>query len=709
MPEKIIGIHANNHTGLILVSTASDEVYSFYPTPSDKVFGRYKWVRGITIDYFSALNDESIDKDDNCIGSISSSCCWKVLVSFGNLLALFDGRPPVEAEEQKKGKKRKNDDNSNWKLIWTTNVPSEIQQAEISGNGEALAFILYDNDAVYTFEESAIGDKQASRDAGGNNVVSTITSAVGEGRFTSGSILPHPYPITRISWRGRGFDYNDDNPDIEPISTGNDLLLTVCEDDASSHIFSQNGWTEVVSWMGAAGSRTSWIQAASIANLGDLDEKFVEKTTASRMDSSSRGSDSASNSNSRTKQQSGAIPGIQKNGGLGIAPGVWVAELTFRGHFPALRLSNLSFGKDGKASELIEGPATLLPVGSLVSKSLLENDCESSFWVQGIWSSWYNKDDIPREENQDIVFLPPAEVRIVAGQTDRTLSLLHLPLCMDGGIPDSAEFGRVLKYELNVRSMHLPPSNPIPAATNKLRYSSSACMDYVSSKICAKVDSSVNARVISITWIQEGAMFVCSEKVGSNEYGSTQLVLDDEFDPCFGINPLDLQRPQQLVDCSVMPLPIVLPSLRVGSRGDETIASLHWWPNENFGGVPRLLVIMTSGTISLYEIPPPWKATEPPVSAYDPLGAQSQGFQSMGSLGSASAGQLYDSDDELSVDSESREYAVSLTPHPDFGIGLRLEAQENGLPAIVGSYKKHPLSGGRLPAEKIGMIMVRLI
>ena len=63
--------------------------------------------------------------------------------------------------------------------------------------------------------------------------------------------------------------------------------------------------------------------------------------------------------------------------------------------------------------------------------------------------------------------------------------------------------------------------------------------------------------------------------------------------------------------------------------------------------------------------------------------------------------------DDLSLGVNDREYEVSLTPHPDFGIGLRLEAQQDGLPAIVGSYKKHPLSGGRLPAERNGMIMVR--
>ena len=49
---------------------------------------------------------------------------------------------------------------------------------------------------------------------------------------------------------------------------------------------------------------------------------------------------------------------------------------------------------------------------------------------------------------------------------------------------------------------------------------------------------------------------------------------------------------------------------------------------------------------------------------------------------------------------------MQITPHSDFGLGLRLEAQAEGLPAVAGSYKKHPLTGGRLPAERAGKIIL---
>ena len=51
------------------------------------------------------------------------------------------------------------------------------------------------------------------------------------------------------------------------------------------------------------------------------------------------------------------------------------------------------------------------------------------------------------------------------------------------------------------------------------------------------------------------------------------------------------------------------------------------------------------------------------------------------------------------------EYNVDVMPHPDFGLGLRLEAQAT-MTAIEGSFKKHPLTGGRLPAEGTGKIFL---
>eukprot|EP00590_Aulacoseira_subarctica_P008962 CAMPEP_0172437198 /NCGR_PEP_ID=MMETSP1064-20121228/72124_1 /TAXON_ID=202472 /ORGANISM="Aulacoseira subarctica , Strain CCAP 1002/5" /LENGTH=141 /DNA_ID=CAMNT_0013185649 /DNA_START=788 /DNA_END=1213 /DNA_ORIENTATION=- len=67
----------------------------------------------------------------------------------------------------------------------------------------------------------------------------------------------------------------------------------------------------------------------------------------------------------------------------------------------------------------------------------------------------------------------------------------------------------------------------------------------------------------------------------------------------------------------------------------------------------------------------------------------------------------------LLLQQQRPEYEVLLSPHVDFGIGLRLEARNVAAGsntvfeiAIAGSFKRHPLSGSRLPAEKSGMIML---
>jgi hypothetical protein len=138
----------------------------------------------------------------------------------------------------------------------------------------------------------------------------------------------------------------------------------------------------------------------------------------------------------------------------------------------------------------------------------------------------------------------------------------------------------------------------------------------------------------------------------------------------------------------------------------HSVSSLHWWPDENFGGPPRLLTLTQGGTIIVFEMPPPWSALEPPMPSYDP-------FDDAASRGSSVESGYHMNDEsfdgavaDLSFDGENQQtqYEVSITPHPDFGIGLRLEAQAQGMPAIAGSFKKHPLSGGRLPAEREGVI-----
>jgi RAVE protein 1 C terminal len=57
-----------------------------------------------------------------------------------------------------------------------------------------------------------------------------------------------------------------------------------------------------------------------------------------------------------------------------------------------------------------------------------------------------------------------------------------------------------------------------------------------------------------------------------------------------------------------------------------------------------------------------------------------------------------------SSDTAAPEYTVAITPDPEFGLGLRLEAPPDGIGAFVGSFKRHPSLGEALPAERCGRI-----
>ena len=75
----------------------------------------------------------------------------------------------------------------------------------------------------------------------------------------------------------------------------------------------------------------------------------------------------------------------------------------------------------------------------------------------------------------------------------------------------------------------------------------------------------------------------------------------------------------KFVDLSVVSAPILLPSLWIPSASEERIILTWWWPDENFGGLPRLLALTTAGTFVIYDISPPCSVLEPLMPSYDPF------------------------------------------------------------------------------------------
>ncbi|KAL3763668.1 hypothetical protein ACHAWU_009092 [Discostella pseudostelligera] len=622
--------------------------------------------------------------------------------------------------------------------------------------------------------------------------------------YKPAQFLAHSAPVTRLAFRGYGTRTSSANHNStiwNEEEEGNDLLLTTCSSDCSVRIFSQNSWRQLMHWNSPPKSRADWVRGISAANLGDLDSSSpttsggggsgnTSKTKRSEgkeglstpprpkgMDNASQHSYSSQNSHNAQHKadnaslNSDASAGInrallstthpQPNAALlspglslpfhsipGTHAGAWIAELTFRNSFPALRLSRLSYLKTGGDDALpahFESVAAILPPGSIAEEVVLEEGCGMSgcrLEVEGIWTVWDAWDpdlkggsrgggDLKNDQasafnsSGEVVgivshpigvmlgegvnptvaasaangsdlggsHMPPSELRLTSCHfSAEGLAQIEMPLWGDKDF-GAMEFGSPMRYVMMMPEQDRDTLQHTDIPEANLEYESG-------SRLCAR--SSPDRRSINLCWRKHGAV-------------NFEEILDYNTDDS-GI--------RRFQDLSMSPLPLSLPSLTLPGKlqtssaiDHHAVASLHWWPDENFGGPPRLLAVTSGGTFIVYEMPPPWSALEPPMPEYDPFNDDDD-CVSRGS--SVDSDNLSDVEGEISMDegvvaesysenlsrsSGRTEYTVSILPHPDFGLGLRLESSAiEGMPPIAGSFKKHPLSGGRLPAERCGLI-----
>ena len=632
--------------------------------------------------------------------------------------------------------------------------------------------------------DSVFGDGGSStkKEQSGTAAKSQILAATGI-LYKPGQFLVHSSPVTRLSFRGFGTRTSalHHNSGWNEHEEGNDLLLTCCSKDCSVRIFSQNSWRQLMHWTSPPKSRADWVRGISAANIGDLDSSPTNDTKKKKREEGkltpnpkdggdtsvstgqtsstqqpnmqmSSGTPSQSCDTSVASDASGGINRVllgnhhyynnyaQTSSSLpshsvpGTHAGAWIAELTFRNAFPALRLSRLSYMKTGGDDALpahFESVAAILPPGSVNEEVLLaENDGGNCMDVEGIWPVWdpwepdvkknSGSGDAGNDKPGSSAFggssgvgtaaaapgasptaagprwvgdgsdlggthIPPSEIRITSSYSRADcLAQIEMPLWGDKDF-GAMEFGAPMRYVMSM------PERRVSKLVSKLPC---ANLEYESgSRLCAR--AALDNRSIELLWRRHGAINLERQSSAINQA-------------------------EQFRDLSLTPLPIRLPSLSVpglhqklspeclqppSTFDKHALASLHWWPDENFGGPPRLVALTQGGTLIVYEMPPPWSALEPPMPSYDPF----DGSESRGSSVYSDFGMLEDDDVLLSQDSfhsEDRraEYEVAVAPHPDFGLGLRLEAQAQGMAAIAGSFKKHPLSGGRLPAERCGAI-----
>ncbi len=731
--SPVVSITSNSSSGMLIVAHKDGIIQTYVPVQTDpinlndpksdqkprSVFGRYRWIDGMVLDaaeIFYNPGEEGIRFCDRRQGEpgelvdISSSYDFKLLVAHREQLAVFDAFPGRESNENIDPKA-----SNAATLLWTTILDSSVVSAKMSGDGQALV--------VVTDRPNARGNYGAmtflhDKDDGSSEPLGGMSASSIGMVFKPGPFLRHATPVTRLSFRGLGHVTPSANPDEQQ---GNDLLLTYSEEDSTARIFNQNSWRQLMMWTSPPCSRADWIRGSSAFSLGDLEPALKSSNSRvlrkSRPNSVSSGLSTATGSISSGFQQGGTFR-TAGSGSPTSDAGAWIAEITFRGAYPALRLSRLSYmkrGNDDFQPAHFESIAAILPAGSIIAESVLNAD-DMGLSIQGIWPAWnpwLSETTSDKSENgvggSAMKFLglssvpppgksqgtlgeyyaggthsPPTELRLVTSHPENG----HIVL-MDFPLWGEDDFGAM---ELGSPIRNVLALNALCSLRDEKRNDTSivTSMNYESSRLCAEVKA--KGKSIALLWRKEGCMSTYSTE-WRNEKEVFLRQTKDTLDPA---------SPDLLYDMSLIHVPLALPSLKLprgpAAGNEDTIVALKWWPDDSFGGPPLLVAVTRSRTILVYEIPPPLFALEPSMPNFDSTNPQ---------LSIASGNSVYDNgtSEEGSDDEEVRkEYEVLVTPHPDFGLGLRLESPMDGLPAIAGSFKKNPLNDGILPAERTGMI-----
>jgi len=722
------------------------------------IFGKYYWVTGVTAHCKSVfyskdekLGQEIFARTSNIVEQqiqrvhISLSVDSKLLVGHKDQLAVFDASPCDSPDVSAI-------------LNWTVRFRNYIRLAAISGDALAIAYALYgdnnDNNnsskrsgkntnpqqGVYTLiRERGLADMENDMDILDNDAQSTSSTLTRSSSnnlqqqyhngpvltalfYKAGPFLPHTSIVTRLSFRGRGFSnvkvVQDDEEEGVTLY-GNDLLLTSCAIDGTMRIFGQSTWRLLYQWDTPPGnSRADWIQGITYFNVAEL-EALPNSSSSSSSSSSqrhpligSKGLTSIYDDKTTTSFSESLREMRNKNlpsGNATSQAGAWISELTFRGAEPALRLSRLSFVKSGGndfTPAHFESIIATLPLGSLSPISVqryLGGNEDSSLIVHGVWPAWdpwegntssstFHDDNVtiptpvsavsPNStitSSAGVSHLPPTELRIYASDVmGNNAIILECPLWGDKNNGEF-ELGSPIRYAMKIKDIESSSSSVEMTLENDsslaLVNDPSTSIDFKSGKLCALVHS--DCKKFEILWRSQGTMNVVRE----------------DSDTTF----------ESYIDLSATPLPLSIATGNLIEKFDtDAIIFSKWWLDENFGDSCRLILLTKNGAIVVYEIPPLWTALEPVPSSEMIL----EYSESVGNLLSLSGKRTDLEHTAGRAGNDGKIYEIVIMPHPEYGIGVRLDVHREGQRIIVGSFKKHPLSGGMLPAEKSGKIKV---
>lgn len=703
--SPVIAMVSSPLSGQVVLGHADGSLQSYHPVPTapqDASFGRYRWVSGPTFDcakvFYEASSKASfMDATDAALGErldVSLSGDFGILIAHQSQLAVLDASPTLPNSRERR---------MTAELLWTTNLPGKVATAKLSGDGDALAVVVVveskddqdaDTDGVHTFERDWDDGSRSSPP------VLVRSRSIGI-LYKPGPFLVHAAPVTRLAFRGLGHATSNVHNDHEQ---GGDLLLTYCGDNYSAKIFSQNSWKPLTEWTTPPRTRVDWIRGVSAFTLGDLESQKKHKTSAgppSRLPSYNSLHE-AENINA-TLGKRHHYQSIPSHATPSSNAGAWVAEISFPGDSPAIRLSRLTFlkrGMDELNPTIFENVSSFVPTGLVFENPVLSAD-DAVLSVEGIWPAWnpWLSETVETDAHNEtlrgsaMAFLglssgpgvsgvghfgdsllgstqsPPSELRLIASYP-AVGKLVTLEFFLLGDNDWTAlELGNPRKSILMLSDLHDAP---------RVELQDTADIAYESSRLVAQVAK--KSRTISVSWRKNGTLSLLP---------SNWVPADAE--PTKAVKLLKEKRWFQ--DDSLMPVPLALPlvSLPTLFPDDEHVVSMAWWPEDHFEAPPLLVALTSRGSIVVFELPPPWSLHEPIVlRSGEPSPTLPAGTHRGPPLTVSLA--------------EEKTYNVAIVPHPEYGLGLRLEVQQDGMPAIAGSFKRHPLNGESLPAEKANLI-----
>lgn len=719
-PAPILSLVSHPITGQVVMAHNDGTIQTYIPEPTDPTetsFGRFRWWNGPTMNcrelFYSQDEAETFKEVTDKPGErleVSLSHTFRILVAHQSQLLVLDATPYYFGSgTASQGERRVTAD-----LLWNTRLPGTVVTAKISGDGEAIALVLDRNaddddggsDGVHTFERDL--DDGTSPTASSSSRRRSPVSPVSMARARSagivyrpGPFLVHGAPVSRLSFRG----YGHTTSNVRSTEQGCDLLLTYCGSTYAAKIFNQNAWRPLTEWVTPPQTRVDWIRGVSAFTLGDLESQKKPKTSSSAPASRrpSLGSSAEAEAiNEALGSRRSHYSSIPSHTTPSSNAGAWLAEITFYGQAPTIRLSRLTYlkrGMDELNPTLFENVSSFAPPGFLWEEPLLRMD-DTVLSVEGIWPAW----------NPWLAGTVETDVT----ETLRGSAMAFLGLSSGPGLSGGGHFGDSLlgstqspPSELRMTASHFLPGkvvslefsvlgdedwsalelgNPRRAImvltaldSDMTKNHDCASTEYDASRLVAQIGES--QRDVAVSWHKQGALTLLPMNWLPEDAPSTKTVKL-------------LEEKRWFKDDGLTSVPLALPSVCLPSSEvspSEEILAIAWWPEDHFAAPPILVALTSKGSVILFELPPPWSSQEPmTLRTEKPADGQA-------------VDEVVVPDNDVVVE---QTYEVSITPHPEFGLGLRLEVQRDGSTAVAGSFKRHPLNGDILPAEKTGMVVL---